>query len=80
MPTVWVERYATPTWLEYIRHNNRLTQEDANIPQRLHGVASRPRQSYGPPHDRATDRSTAGRPRLDPRDLAEPLTDPSRSS
>ena len=34
-PRVWTERYETPTWLDYIRHNSRMTQHDAIVPQRL---------------------------------------------
>lgn len=34
-PRIWVERYETPTWLDYIRHNSRMTQHDAIVPQRL---------------------------------------------
>lgn len=34
-PRIWIERYETPTWLDYIRHNNRITQADALIPQRV---------------------------------------------
>ncbi len=34
-PRVWIERYETPTWLDYIRHNSRMTQHDAIVPQRL---------------------------------------------
>jgi len=34
-PELWIERFTTPTWLDYIRHSNRLTHEDAPIPQRL---------------------------------------------
>ncbi len=32
----------TPTWLDYIRHNNRMTQDDATIPQRLHELHQGP--------------------------------------
>ncbi|MBX9740057.1 MAG: MFS transporter [Beijerinckiaceae bacterium] len=34
-PEVWIERYHTPTWLEYIRHNQRITHADAKIGERL---------------------------------------------
>jgi hypothetical protein len=34
-PEIWIERYSTPTWLDYVRHTNRLTHQDAPIPQRL---------------------------------------------
>jgi hypothetical protein len=37
-PEIWVERYNTPTWLDYVRHNSRLTQDDATIPGRLRAL------------------------------------------
>ena len=37
-PQLWIERYATPTWLDYLRLNNRLTQNDALIPERLRSL------------------------------------------
>jgi MFS family permease len=79
-PEVWVERYHTPTWLEYVRHNQRMTQADAAVSERLralHKAPGRPRvrrmierQIMGPLANGATP----------VRDLADPLTDPSRSS
>jgi MFS family permease len=45
-PGIWIERYETPTWLDYIRHNSRITHHDALIPQRLralHRGPGRPR-------------------------------------
>ena len=41
-PRVWIERYETPTWLDYLRHTNRMTQEDAVVPQRLRALHSGP--------------------------------------
>jgi predicted MFS family arabinose efflux permease len=41
-PQVWVERYETPTWLDYLRHTNRMTQDDAVVPQRLRALHSGP--------------------------------------
>jgi hypothetical protein len=35
---LWIERYETPTWLDYIRHNNRLTQDDADVPARIRAL------------------------------------------
>ncbi len=32
---LWIERYQTPTWVDYIRHNQRITQADAIIGERL---------------------------------------------
>ncbi len=37
-PGIWIERYETPTWLDYIRHNSRITHHDALIPQRLRAL------------------------------------------
>jgi MFS family permease len=37
-PQIWIERYETPTWLDYIRHTNRMTQDDAVVPQRLRAL------------------------------------------
>jgi MFS family permease len=37
-PELWIERYETPTWLDYVRHNGRITHHDALIPQRLRAL------------------------------------------
>jgi len=37
-PQLWIERYEAPTWLDYVRHNNRITHHDAVIPQRLRAL------------------------------------------
>jgi MFS family permease len=37
-PQIWIERYNTPTWLDYVRHNSRLTQDDATVPERLRAL------------------------------------------
>jgi MFS family permease len=37
-PQIWVERYETPTWLDYVRHNNRITHHDAMIPERIRAL------------------------------------------
>jgi MFS family permease len=34
-PTLWIERYETPTWQDYVRHNSRLTQLDASVSEAL---------------------------------------------
>ncbi|WP_378948953.1 MFS transporter [Mesorhizobium sp. ANAO-SY3R2] len=53
-PEIWVETYHTPTWLEYVRHNQRATHADAEIgdtlralhsgaqPPRVHRLIERP--------------------------------------
>ncbi|MET0661427.1 MAG: MFS transporter [Steroidobacteraceae bacterium] len=79
-PRVWIERYHTPTWLDYIRHNSRLTQEDAVIPERLRAL------HRGPNHPvvrRMIERQTGALPAghvTASHDFAEPLTDPTRST
>lgn len=45
-PDIWTETYHTPTWVEYVRHNQRRTQADAETSDRiiaLHRGATRPR-------------------------------------
>lgn len=37
-PELWIERYETPTWLDYVRHNSRMTYHDAAISQRLRAL------------------------------------------
>jgi predicted MFS family arabinose efflux permease len=79
-PRIWIERYETPTWLDYIRHNNRLTQDDAVIPERLRALHCGP---DAPRVRRMIERQTSAPPterRLGPQELAEPLTDPAQSS
>jgi MFS family permease len=34
-PEIWMERYDSPTWLDYVRHNQRITHADARIGERL---------------------------------------------
>jgi hypothetical protein len=79
-PHVWVERYTTPTWLEYIRHNNRMTHDDAAVLKRLRELHQGPGT---PVVRRMIERQTGALPAghvSTPHDLAEPLTDPTRSS
>ena len=45
-PDIWVESYHVPTWIEYVRHNQRRTKADAENTeqlQRLHASPDRPR-------------------------------------
>ena len=79
-PRVWIERYNTATWLDYIRHNNRLTHEDAVIPERLRALHQGP---PGPIVRRMIERQTNVLPVASDsaaHDLAEPLTDPNRGA
>ncbi len=34
-PEVWTETYHVPTWVDYVRHNQRRTKADAEITDRL---------------------------------------------
>jgi hypothetical protein len=79
-PKLWVERYHTPTWLEYVRHNQRRTQADAAIGERLLALHQGPEK---PRVHRMIERPTGW---LTPdaassvRDTAGPLQDPAGSS
>lgn len=77
---LWIERYETPTWLDYLRHNNRLTHDDALIPERLRSLH---RGTEPPRVRRMLERQPSAlhaTPAASPRELTEPLTDPNRSS
>ncbi|TXR46754.1 MFS transporter [Phyllobacterium endophyticum] len=37
-PEIWTESYHTPTWVEYVRHNQRRTQADAVIGDRIRAL------------------------------------------
>ena len=76
---VWIERYHTPTWLDYIRHNNRITMADAAVSETLRALHC----GDGPPivrrmierqPERVVTRRGTGAATI-----AEPLTDPNRS-
>jgi len=80
-PQIWVERYHSPTWLEYIRHNQRMTQADAAVGDKLRMLHQGPDR---PQVRRMIERQTTGgaipgSARL-AHDMADPLTDPTRSS
>jgi hypothetical protein len=45
-PGVWTETYHTPTWVEYLRHNQRRTQADAENTDRLRAL----HRGSEPPH------------------------------
>jgi len=54
-PRVWIERYKTATWLDYLRHNSRITRDDAVVPERLRAL----HRGDGPPKvRRMIERST----------------------
>jgi hypothetical protein len=58
-PRLWIERYETPTWNDYIRLNNRATQDDAAVPTRLREL----HRGAGPPQvRRRIERQTSSPP------------------
>jgi predicted MFS family arabinose efflux permease len=62
-PRLWIERYETPTWLDYIRLNNRPTQDDASVPERLRQLH---RGTEGPRVRRRIERQTSSSPTAGP--------------
>ena len=62
-PRLWIERYETPTWLDYIRLNNRGTQDDAAVPERLRQLH---RGAEGPRVRRRLERQTTAVPTAGP--------------
>lgn len=79
-PDLWIERYHVATWLDYIRHNQRRTHadvENSTIIQALHAGPDAPRVH------RMIERQTGSLPILrtaGARELAEPMTDATRST
>ncbi|HZH50435.1 MAG TPA: MFS transporter [Microvirga sp.] len=79
-PEVWIERYHSPTWVEYVRHNQRMTHADAAVSERLRALHKGP----GRPRVRRMIERPTGWVAPDvtqpAHDMADPLTDPTRSS
>jgi MFS family permease len=78
-PRLWIERYHTPTWLDYVRHNQRMTQADIAVTDHvraLHRGKDRPRVH------RLIERPTRLAPptAFSPQEMPEALTDPTRAS
>ena len=71
-PQLWIERYETPTWLEYIRHNGRITHHDATVPERIRALHRGP---DAPRVRRMIERQSTP-PALGP--TSETLIDPTR--
>jgi quinol monooxygenase YgiN len=77
-PTLWIERYDSPTWVEYVRQNQRVTQADAEIGEQVRALHSGPNP---PVVHRMIERQTASLPQLTPSrtpTLADSLNDPAR--
>lgn len=77
-PEVWIERYHSPTWTEYIRHNRRFTGDDDALGERIKALH---RGCGDPPVRRMIERQTGYPPLADAEvDLSPPMTDQSRLS
>lgn len=79
-PELWIERYHVSTWLDYIRHNQRRTEADRANSEALLALH---RGKDAPRVHRMIERQTGSLPvsRLPtPREMADPMTDPTRSS
>jgi MFS family permease len=79
-PEIWIERYHSPTWLEYVRQAQRVTHADVGVGEALRALHKGPER---PRVRRMIERQTgslstdASSPA---HDLAAPLTDPVQSS
>ncbi|MGH7025884.1 MFS transporter [Brevundimonas sp.] len=78
-PNTWIERYHTPTWLDYVRHNQRITKADAETSERIRALHQGPGK---PVVHRMIERTTVplSADLHGPREITEPLTDPTRAS
>jgi len=77
---LWLERYHVPTWIDYIRHNQRRTHEDAASSERIRALHQGP---DAPRVHRMIERQTASLPvprTPGPREMAAPVTDPTGTS
>ena len=79
-PEVWLERYHVSTWLDYVRHNRRRTVADAANSEAIRKLHIGPNP---PVIHRMLERQTGSLPigrTPDPREMDDPMTDPTRSS
>ena len=79
-PELWLERYHVATWLDYVRHNQRRTHEDAQNTRDIHELHIGPAQ---PVVHRMIERQTSTLPGIreaSPRELADPMTDTARQA
>lgn len=77
---LWVERYHVPTWLDYVRHNSRRTHADSANSEAIAELHQGP---DAPRVHRMIERQTGSLPGLrlpSARELADPMTDPTRAA
>ncbi|WP_217705835.1 MFS transporter [Peristeroidobacter soli] len=72
---IWIERYETATWLEYIRHTSRVTKDDASLFERLKALHRGP---GSPIIQRMLERPATFSPaaQTTAASLTEPVTEP----
>lgn len=79
-PQLWIERYHSSTWTEYLRHNQRFTHDDSAVGDRIKSLHLGPGK---PRIRRMIERPTGWSPDAtgtELRELAAPMTDQSRLS
>ena len=83
-PQLWLERYHVPTWLDYVRHNQRRTNADIINSDELHALWM---ENKPPVVHRMIERDVGSllRPHAqdhhpEPEPISEAMTDPTRSS
>ncbi|WP_150290347.1 MFS transporter [Sphingobium estronivorans] len=79
-PELWMERYHVSTWLDYVRHNSRRTVADMANSKAIQALHKGP---HPPVVHRMLERQTGSLPlarSADPREMGDPMTDPTRSS
>ncbi|ODP36228.1 MFS transporter [Sphingomonas turrisvirgatae] len=77
---LWVERYHVSTWLDYVRHNTRRTHADSANSEAIAALHQGPQP---PVIHRMIERQTGSLPGLrlpSARELADPMTDPTRAA
>jgi MFS family permease len=77
---LWVERYHVATWLDYVRHNSRRTHADSANSEAIFALHRGPQP---PVVHRMIERQTGSLPGLrlpSARELADPMTDPTRTA
>ncbi|WP_336964768.1 MFS transporter [Sphingobium aquiterrae] len=79
-PELWIERYHVATWLDYVRHNARRTKADMTNSDTLRALRV---EGTEPVVHRRIERQTGSLPFTrapGPHEMAEPMTDLTRSS